>query len=577
MILLGAIWDRRDLGRCFCLKPIESDAGTGNDKNMADDSRFRFPRPGESSRRAAAEPARESKYPNDPLAELARLIGKNDPYAQFGLNTTPRSDAPEEHYSRDERYSPQERYADEGYSAPARPEYDEERPRYETAYEDGQQSYGESYDEPQDEPYRNRRSQSYQQPYQDPYQSPHGARGLQGYDTSREHYRSQEDFAPADSAPTHPEPGHDPRLHQWHYEHQAAESAPPDDEAHAEYAHARSHYEADGRYGHDEDAHESGRYADEEASLDPSLEQVYDDPPQAHRRGGLATALALIGCAMLGTAGAYAYRSFHGPQVIAGPPPVIVADNATPTKIVPAQAGNAQAGKSIQDRIADAGREQVVSKQEEPVAEKDLGTQAVPRVVLPAPVAPMPVAPQRPRWPPSKLHRQFQARRRPPSQGKCTPSPFVPMARRWRRRRPVPRAQLRRPRESPADRCRSIRKLRIRLLRRPPSRAWPLPRHRRRAAPPEVSWCSSPRRRARLKRRPLSAACRRNFPISSPSDHRSSGVRISEAKEFSIELWSGRLRARRKPASFARATRPPAASAWCRATEFPLTTAICAS
>jgi len=396
LILLGAIWDRRDLGRCFCLKPIESDAGTGNDKNMADDSRFRFPRPGESSRRAAAEPARESEYPNDPLAELARLIGKNDPYAQFGLNTTPRSDAPEEHYSRDERYSPQERYADQGYSAPARPEYDEERPRYETAYEDGQQSYGESYDEPQDEPYRNRRSQSYQQPYQDPYQSPHGARGLQGYDTSREHYRSQEDFAPADSEPTHPEPGHDPRLHQWHYEHQAAESAPPDDEAHAEYAHARSHYEADGRYGHDEDAHESGRYADEEASLDPSLEQIYDDPPQAHRRGGLATALALIGCAMLGTAGAYAYRSFHGPQVMSGPPPVIVADNATPTKIVPAQAGNAQAGKSIQDRIADAGREQVVSKQEEPVAEKDLGTQAVPRVVLPAPVAPMPVAPQRP-------------------------------------------------------------------------------------------------------------------------------------------------------------------------------------
>jgi len=254
-------------------------------------------------------------------------------------------------------------------------------------------------DEPQDEPYRNRRSQSYQQPYQDPYQSPHGARGLQGYDTSRDHYRSEQDFAPADSEPTHPDPGHDARLQQWRYEHQVAESAPPDDdEAHGEYAHPASHHEADGRYGHDEDAHERGRYADEEAPLDPgldaSLEQIYDDPPR--RRGGLATALALIGCAMLGTAGAYAYRSFHGPQIIAGPPPVIAADYATPTKIVPVQAGDAQAGKSIQDRIADAGREQVVSKQEEPVAEKDLGTQAVPRVVLPAPVAPMPVVPQRP-------------------------------------------------------------------------------------------------------------------------------------------------------------------------------------
>ena len=36
---------------------------------------------------------------------------------------------------------------------------------------------------------------------------------------------------------------------------------------------------------------------------------MYDDPPPARRRGGLVTALALIGCAMLGTAGAYGYRS----------------------------------------------------------------------------------------------------------------------------------------------------------------------------------------------------------------------------------------------------------------------------
>jgi SPOR domain len=399
LILLGAIWT----GGTSVDAPVSSRSRATRvpetTNTMADDSRFRFPRRGDSSRRAAAEPTRESEHPNDPLAELARLIGKNDPYTQFGLNTTPRSNAPEERYSRDERYSPRERYAGERHSAPAHSEHDETHSRpYETAaYEDNQQSYSESYDEPQDEAYRNPRSPSYQQPYQDPYQSAHGTRGLQGYDTSREHYRSEQDYAPADPDPTHPEPGYDPRLHQWRYEHQAAEATSSyDDEAHAEYAHPASHHEADGRYGHDEVAHESDHYADEEAALDPGLEQIYDDPPQAHRRGGLATALALIGCAMLGTAGAYAYRSFHGPQVMAGPPPVIAADYATPTKIVPTQVGDAQAGKSIQDRIADAGREQVVSKQEEPVAEKDLGTQAVPRVVLPAPVAPMPVAPQRP-------------------------------------------------------------------------------------------------------------------------------------------------------------------------------------
>ena len=118
-----------------------------------------------------------------------------------------------------------------------------------------------------------------------------------------------------------------------------------------------------------------------------ALDQSYDDPARAGRRGGLATALALIGCAMLGTAGAYGYRSYYSPTAATQPPPVITADNSTPTKIVPAAAGDAQSGKIIQDRVANAGREQIVSKQEEPVALRDIGTQAAPRVVLPAPVA----------------------------------------------------------------------------------------------------------------------------------------------------------------------------------------------
>ena len=91
---------------------------------------------------------------------------------------------------------------------------------------------------------------------------------------------------------------------------------------------------------------------------------------------------------MLGTAGAYAYRSYYSQPGVAQPPPVITADTSTPTKIVPAPASDAQSGKTIQDRVANAGREQVISKQEEPIALKDLGTQAAPRVVLPAPVAP---------------------------------------------------------------------------------------------------------------------------------------------------------------------------------------------
>ena len=77
-------------------------------------------------------------------------------------------------------------------------------------------------------------------------------------------------------------------------------------------------------------------YYQDDVPLEPHEDDMYDDAPRARRRGGLATALALVGCAVLGTAGAYAYRSYYGNPDAAQPPPVITADNSTPTKIVPA-------------------------------------------------------------------------------------------------------------------------------------------------------------------------------------------------------------------------------------------------
>jgi hypothetical protein len=269
---------------------------------MADDSRFRSNRPSDSYRRAA-EPSRPSEHASgsDPLAELARLIGKNDPYAEFGLRNS-RPGQQQENYST---------------AAPAHDDWP-------------QASSHEGYQEP------------------------------------------------------HPGSAHDARVESWRSDNAPAYHEPQfEDEAHGQsYADARSHDE--------QDAQEADHYFDDDAPLDPHQDQMYDDAPRARRHGGLATALALIGCAMLGTAGAYAYRSYYGQPAAAQPPPVITADNSTPTKIVPAPAGDPASGKIIQDRLANAGREQIVSKQEEPVALKDLGTQAAPRVVLPAPVAPAP-------------------------------------------------------------------------------------------------------------------------------------------------------------------------------------------
>jgi hypothetical protein len=297
---------------------------------MADDNRFRSTRPGDSYRRAA-EPSRPSERASgsDPLAELARLIGKNDPYAEFGLS------------------NPQPGQQQENYSTAA------------SAHDD-------------------RHHASAQERYEESYQGSQGARGRESYDASRESYGADQDLPP----------GQDPRPEIWRADNRPAYDEPQfEDEARVpSYPSARSHDQEDGP--------EAEHYFDDEAPPDPHEDQMYDDAPRARRHGGLATALALIGCAMLGTAGAYAYRSYYGQPAATVSPPVITADNSTPTKIVPAPAGDPASGKIIQDRLANAGREQIVSKQEEPVPLKDLGTQAAPRVVLPAPVAPAPVATQ---------------------------------------------------------------------------------------------------------------------------------------------------------------------------------------
>jgi len=136
---------------------------------------------------------------------------------------------------------------------------------------------------------------------------------------------------------------------------------------------------------HTHEEFEFAHYADDEHT-EGEEDQFYDDPPRAYRHGALVTALALVGCAMLGTAGAYAYRSYYAPAAATQPPPVISAAD-TVNKIVPPSASEAQSSKTVQDRLANAGREQIVSKQEEPVALKDIGTPTAPGVA-PPPVTP---------------------------------------------------------------------------------------------------------------------------------------------------------------------------------------------
>jgi hypothetical protein len=121
----------------------------------------------------------------------------------------------------------------------------------------------------------------------------------------------------------------------------------------------------------------------------PADERFYDDPPRARRSNGLITAAVLIGCGILGTAGAYGYRTYYS-GVRTGDAPIITPDKA-PIKIVPAQANN-DSGKSTQESSA-AVNERMVAHQEDPVTLSDpVGSTGPggPRVVLPAPFTPSP-------------------------------------------------------------------------------------------------------------------------------------------------------------------------------------------
>jgi len=292
---------------------------------MDDDNTLRRYRSNDPYRRAA-EPPRPSEEASarDPLAELARLLGQSDPFADLG------------------RSNSRERQG-EAHDAPT------------TAPQDWQ---GAPVREPQfaagDMPRRSAQGTSYA--------------------TSRDY-----------AHPPAPEPA------DWHADSRFYEPQLGADEQNQHYDEQNQHHEQSQHYG--DDGTEGGQYGAQEAEyayqddvpLEPHEHEAYDDAPRA-RRGGFATALAIIGCAVLGTAGAYAYRSYYGNQSSTQPPPVITADNSTPTKIVPESAGDPQSSNAAQGRSANA--ERIVSKQEEPVALKQPGSQAAPRVVLPAPVAP---------------------------------------------------------------------------------------------------------------------------------------------------------------------------------------------
>ena len=136
------------------------------------------------------------------------------------------------------------------------------------------------------------------------------------------------------------------------------------------------------------------RYAEHDQVQDGSDDQAYaqedyeDEAPDGRRRGGFVVIAAVLGLAVLGTAGAFAYRAMFGGSMLPSLPPIIKAEDG-PNRIAPA-INNSKASTSDQaDATTADSDEKLVSREEQPVA-MPAAVNPAPRVVSTIPIFPDP-------------------------------------------------------------------------------------------------------------------------------------------------------------------------------------------
>jgi hypothetical protein len=273
---------------------------------MADDSKLRTQRSDAHRADAGFAERPDQATSKDPLAELARLIGQDDLFEQMRKDAARAGGAPA---------AATARHAEPSLAAePRAPALD--------AYHDLRGSFDPDpvAPMPAEEPVR--RAASYRAAARQPVPA------------------AEERYEESYQQEAHQEPSHDP-----------AYAYPPHDDRSYSDPHAQS-------------AHAG--YAD--PAYDPAYpydEQAYaeEPPPPERRRGGMMMVAAVLGLAVVGTAGAFAYRAISGPG--GSEPPVIQASGA-PKKVAPSPQAREQANRSF-DRSGGTQPERMVSREEQPV------------------------------------------------------------------------------------------------------------------------------------------------------------------------------------------------------------------
>ena len=277
--------------------------------------------------------------PGDPLAELARLIGQNDPFSEFGRDGARRSNALD----------------------PRQPPHD---------------------------PAMDRPAPPVRAPYPQPSSAPHDPRMPQ----ADPHYPAEPRFAGAEPPFAPPQAGYPqpdmPSYGAPGFERQGYGEQPYNSGAEPYYTGQNGQgVEQAPNYGYapaPQDAHgfQNDRFYHDNVHMPAEGEDLYDDAPRPRRRGLIAVA-AVVALAVIGTAGAFGYRAIFGPSG-SSPPPVIKAETA-PSKVVPAgQNSDPQSSKLLYDRVGSRS-ERVVSREEQPIDLKD--SKVPPRVIFPGPGA----------------------------------------------------------------------------------------------------------------------------------------------------------------------------------------------
>ncbi len=300
---------------------------------MADDN-FRSYR----SRNTAASRSAGASDPwqsDDPLAELARLIGQSEPpdsdRREAGRGSGAGFDQPADSFdwSADNRYADQNELAEENYDA-RRDERQEARyAGAASSYRSGASSHADHYELQQPAGQFSTPAPMYDGEY---------AREIAAPDQPRRRSMQEPPALTSRQLPAFP-----PQL-----------------------------LEED--YGDGDQAQEG---VDEQTY---ELEDYAEETPATRRRRGFFVVAAVLGLAVLGTAGAFAYRAMFVSSMLPSLPPIIKADNG-PNKIVPSKPNKVDQA----DASSASSGEKLVSREEQPV-DMPAPVNPAPRVVSTIPI-----------------------------------------------------------------------------------------------------------------------------------------------------------------------------------------------